>query len=119
MPDEEPDTTVPLSKLAWARSGDKGDICNVGVVARKPEYLPYIAAAMDEQTVAEHYAFMFRNPPGKVERHYLPGSDSINFMLQNALDGGCTVSLRFDPFGKSAAQDALDMPVPVPSSLLD
>jgi hypothetical protein len=119
LPDEEPDTTVPLSKLAWARSGDKGDICNVGVVARRPEYLPYIAAAMDEQTVAEHYAFMFRNPPGRVERHYLPGSDSINFMLQNALDGGCTVSLRFDPFGKSAAQDALDLPVAVPSSLLD
>ncbi|RYE50401.1 MAG: hypothetical protein EOP18_13470 [Rhizobiaceae bacterium] len=107
-----------MSKLAWARSGDKGDICNVGVVARKPEYLPYIAAAMSEAAVADHYAFMFRNPPGTVERHYLPGSASINFLLQNALDGGCTISLRFDPFGKSAAQDALDMAIPVPSSLL-
>jgi hypothetical protein len=118
MPDETPDTTVPLSQLAWARSGDKGDICNVGIVARKPEYLPYIAAAMDEETVAEHYAFWFRGDR-EVERHYLPGSNSLNFMLKGALDGGCTVSLRFDPFGKSAAQDALDLPVPIPSSLLE
>jgi hypothetical protein len=118
MPDAAPDREVPLRLLAWARSGDKGDICNVGVVARKPEYLPYIAAAMDEAAVADHYAFWFQNPPGRVERHYLPGSHSINFLLQNALDGGCTVSLRFDPFGKSAAQDALDMAIPIPSALL-
>jgi hypothetical protein len=118
MPDETPDTTVPLSQLAWARSGDKGDICNVGIVARKPEYLPYIAAAMDEETVAEHYAYWFRGERA-VERHYLPGSNALNFMLKGALDGGCTVSLRFDPFGKSAAQDALDLLVPIPSSLLE
>lgn len=113
----EPDTVVPLSQLAWARSGDKGDTCNVGVVARQPEYLPYIAAAMDEETVAKTYAFMLAHG-GKVERYYLPGSNSLNFLLKGALDGGCTVSLRFDPFGKSAAQDALDMPIPITSALL-
>ena len=57
-PDRATDTPVPLRRLAWARSGDKGDICNIGIVARKPEYLPYIAAAMDEAAVARQYAFI-------------------------------------------------------------
>lgn len=116
-PDRATDTTVPLRRLAWARSGDKADVCNIGVVARKPEYLPYIAAAMDEAAVARQYAFILGDD-GAVERHYLPGSHALNFLLRGALDGGCTVSLRLDPFGKSAAQDALDMSIPVPASLL-
>jgi hypothetical protein len=53
-----------------------------------------------------------------VERYYLPGSGAFNFLLKGALDGGCTTSLRFDPFGKSAAQDALDIPIPVPATLV-
>jgi hypothetical protein len=117
LPSEEADATVPLRELAWVRSGDKGDICNIGVVARRPEYLPYIAAALEGETIAEFYAFMLRED-SEVERHYLPGSNSLNILLKGALDGGCTVSLRFDPLGKSAAQDALDMTVAVPSSLL-
>lgn len=117
LPGEEADASVPLRELAWARSGDKGDICNIGVVARRPEYLPYIAAALDGETVADCYAFMLREG-SEVERHYLPGSNSLNILLKGALDGGCTVSLRFDPFGKSAAQDALDIPIPIPSSML-
>jgi hypothetical protein len=115
--DRATDTAVPLHRLAWARSGDKADVCNIGIVARRPEYLPYIAAAMDEATVARQYAFIL-SEGGAVERHYLPGSHALNFLLSGALDGGCTVSLRLDPFGKSAAQDALDMPIPVPASLL-
>ena len=117
LPSAECDVSVSLSKLAWVRSGDKGDICNVGVVARKADYLPYITASMSEDVVAKHYAFML-GELGEVERHYLPGSHSLNFLLKGALDGGCTVSLRFDPFGKSAAQDALDLQIAVPSSLL-
>ena len=117
LPSAECDVSVSLSKLAWVRSGDKGDICNVGVVARRADYLPYIAAAMSEEVVAKHYAFML-GEQGEVERHYLPGSHSLNFLLKGALDGGCTVSLRFDPFGKSAAQDALDLQIAVPGSLL-
>jgi hypothetical protein len=116
-PDRATDTTVPLRQLAWARSGDKADVCNIGIVARKPEYLPYIAAAMDEAAVARQYAFILSDD-GAVERHYLPGSHALNFLLSGALDGGCTVSLCLDPFGKSAAQDALDMSIPVPASLL-
>jgi hypothetical protein len=111
------DAEVALRELAWTRSGDKGDTCNIGIIARRPEYLPYLAAALDEETLARHYAFMLRKD-STIERHYLPGSHSLNILLKAALDGGCTVSLRFDPFGKSAAQDALDIPVAVPASLL-
>jgi len=117
VPERAADSIVPLRRLAWARSGDKADVCNIGIVARKPEFLPYIAAALDEAAVARQYAFILADH-GAVERHYLPGSHALNFLLQGALDGGCTVSLRLDPFGKSAAQDALDMPIPVPASLL-
>jgi hypothetical protein len=116
-PERATDTSVPLRRLAWARSGDKADVCNIGIVARKPEYLPYIAAAMDEAAVARQYAFILGDG-GAVERHYLPGSHALNFLLKGALDGGCTVSLCLDPFGKSAAQDALEMLIPVPASLL-
>ena len=68
-------------------------------------------------SVARQYAFILGDD-GSVERHYLPGSHALNFLLNGALDGGCTVSLCIDPFGKSAAQDALDMSIPVPASLL-
>jgi alpha-ketoglutarate-dependent taurine dioxygenase len=111
------DTVVPLSRLAWVRSGDKGDTCNVGVIARKAEYLPYLAAALDETAVASVYGFMF-GEAGEVERFTLPGCNALNFLLKGALDGGCTVSLRFDPFGKSAAQDALDVAIPIASRVL-
>jgi hypothetical protein len=109
---------VPLSRLAWTRSGDKGDSCNVGVVARHQDYLPYIAAALTEAEVGHRYAAMFEGKP-RVERYYLPGIHALNFVLRGGLDGGCTVSLRFDTMGKSAAQDLLDVPVPVPAWICD
>ena len=116
-PNAPADRTVRLGALAWARSGDKGDICNIGLVARRPEYLPYIAAALDAGTMARFYAHMFADVPGRVDRFYLPGSNALNFMLHDALDGGCTASMRFDPLGKSAAQEILDFEVPIPASL--
>lgn len=116
---ERPGTsTRRLEELAWARSGDKGNICNIGVIARKPEYLPYIAAALTEDSVAQIYAHMFENGQGIVRGFYMPGCHALNFMLEEALDGGCGVSLRFDPFGKGAAQDVLDIEIPVPADLL-
>jgi hypothetical protein len=116
-PNAAPDRMVRLGALAWARSGDKGDICNIGLIARRPEYLPYIAAALDAATMARFYAHMFADGAGKVDRYYLPGSNALNFMLHDALDGGCTASMRFDPLGKSAAQEILDFEVPIPSAL--
>lgn len=116
---ESPATsTRRLEELAWARSGDKGNICNIGVIARKAEYLPYIAAALNEDSVVQIYAHMFENGQGNVRGFYMPGCHALNFMLEEALDGGCGVSLRFDPFGKGAAQDVLDIEIPVPADLL-
>jgi hypothetical protein len=112
------DATVPLAQLAWVRSGDKGNVCNVGIIARQAAYLPYIAAALDEERIRRHYAHMFTDGAGEVRRYYLPGTASLNYLLDGALDGGCTVSLSYDPFGKSAAQEVLDIPIPIPRALL-
>lgn len=114
QPDGVADTTVPLLTLAWVRNGDKGDISNVAVIARRPEYLPWIAAALTSEAVAEWYKHMLRDGAAAlVERHHVPGIAAFNFLLHGALDGGCTSSLRFDPLGKSVAQELLDFPVPV------
>jgi hypothetical protein len=106
-------STVPLLRLAWVRNGDKGDISNVAVIARQPEYLPFIAAALKSEAVRAWYQHLLDPETGQVERHYLPGIAALNFLLHGGLDGGCTSSLRFDPLGKSVAQELLDFPVPV------
>ena len=113
------DTTVPLIKLAVARSGDKGNHSNIGVMARKPEYLTWIAAALSEAAVAEWMRHALDPQTGKVSRWYLPGSHSLNFLLENALGGGGVASLRIDPQGKAFAQQLLEFPVPVPSALAE
>ena len=108
--------TVPLLSLAWVRNGDKGDISNVAVIARRPEYLPYIAAALTPEAVLDWYRHHLSDG-GHVERFAVPGVSAFNFLLYGALDGGCTSSLRFDPLGKSVAQEILDFPVPVSAAL--
>lgn len=109
---------VPLVKLALARSGDKGDDVNIGVVARRPEYLPWIAAALTPAAVRERFAHLLAGGgEGRVERWMLPGSDALNFLLHHALGGGGAASLRTDPQGKTYAQMLLDCPVPVPAAL--
>jgi hypothetical protein len=113
------DSTVPLIKLAVARSGDKGNHSNIGVMARKPEYLPWIAAALSEGAVAEWLQHLLDPQSGKVSRWYLPGSHSLNFLLENALGGGGVASLRIDPQGKAFAQQLLEFPVPVPKALAE
>lgn len=108
---EGPFTEVPLIRLAHGRSGDKGDRANVGIIARRPEYLPAIAAALTPGAVREFLVHLVR---GEVERFDWPGIHAFNFVLHNALDGGGTASLRYDPQGKSYAQILMDMPVAVP-----
>jgi hypothetical protein len=117
LPSGQADTTLPLIKLAVARSGDKGNHSNIGVMARKPEYLAWIAAALTEAAVAEWMQHTLDPQTGKVSRWYLPGSHSLNFLLENALGGGGVASLRIDPQGKAFAQQLLEFPVPVPSTL--
>ncbi|MDC7825391.1 DUF1446 domain-containing protein [Pseudomonas sp. BLCC-B13] len=113
------DASVPLVKLAVARSGDKGNHSNIGVMARKPEYLAWIAAALSEAAVAEWMQHVIDGQTGKVSRWYLPGSHSLNFLLENALGGGGVASLRIDPQGKAFAQQLLEFPVPVPKALAE
>ncbi|MFZ3153737.1 acyclic terpene utilization AtuA family protein [Pseudomonas sp.] len=117
LPSGQADTAVPLIKLAVARSGDKGNHSNIGIMARKPEYLAWIAAALSEGAVAEWMQHALDPQTGKVSRWYLPGSHSLNFLLENALGGGGVASLRIDPQGKAFAQQLLEFPVPVPSAL--
>ncbi|MFX4681930.1 terpene utilization protein AtuA, partial [Acinetobacter baumannii] len=91
-----------------ARSGDKGDHGNVGVMARDPAYLPYLRAALSEQRVAEYFGHLIA-ANGSVSRWELPGSHSFNFLIRHALGGGGIASLRTDPQGKCFGQMLLDI----------
>lgn len=104
--------TVPLIALARARSGDKGDRANIGVLARDPAFLPWIAAAVTPDAVRRWLAHFVQ---GEVRRYDWPGLDGFNFVLDRALGGGGTASLRHDAQGKALAQILLDLPVPVPA----
>ena len=114
-------TSVPLMKLAWARSGDKGDKANIGVIARDPAYLPYIWAALDEKTVTARFAHFIEaeNASENVSRYLLPGSNAINFVIDKVLGGGGVASIRNDPQGKGYGQLLLAHPIPVPGDILE
>merc|ERR1712039_418098 len=102
---------VPLRQLCYARSGDKGDAANIGLIARKPEYVPFLRHVVTTERVR-----MFFQPDckGKVERFDLPGTSSMNFLLHNTLGGGGTSSLHSDPLAKCYGQRLLEMEVDAP-----
>ena len=102
---------VSLLDIAYGRSGDKGDICNVGIVARRPEFVAVLRKELTETAVKNHLSHLVE---GDVERFELPGLNAFNFVLHEALGGGGTASLRFDPMGKGMAQILLEMPIRVP-----
>lgn len=102
---------VRLVELAHARSGDKGDTANVGVIARKPEYYPLLVRELTVERVAAHFAGMLT---GGVERYELPNLHALNFLLHGALGGGGTVSLKTDAQGKTLSTALLRMEVEVP-----
>ncbi len=106
---------VPLVRLAWARSGDKGDISNIGVIARDPRWLPLLRTQLTETTVAIYLAHLVK---GKVKRFEVPGICAFNFVCEQALDGGGMASMRNDALGKGMAQILLSMPLRVPAVLL-
>ena len=106
-----PTREVPLIDLAYARSGDKGDTSNIGVIARRPEDLPLLRAQLTEDAVAAYLAHVVK---GRVTRYDLPGIHALNFVCEQALGGGGMASLRNDPLGKGMAQVLLTMPVRVP-----
>ena len=103
---------VPLVRLAWARSGDKGDNSNIGVIARKPEWLPLLREQLTEARVGQWLAHLVQ---GSVTRYDVPGIHAMNFLCTRALDGGGMASLRNDPLGKGMAQILLSIPVQVPA----
>lgn len=109
--------SVPLVKLAWARSGDKGNHANIGVIARKPDYLPFIKAALTPAAVARYMQHVLDPQTGKVSAWELPGLHALNFLLENSLGGGGIASLRSDPQGKAFAQQLLEFPIPVSSTI--
>jgi hypothetical protein len=105
---------LPLVKLAWARSGDKGNTENIGVLARHDDFVALIAQEVTPERVAEYFAYCVDGP---VRRYDVPGIRAFNFVLENALDGGGIASMRADPLGKGFAQMLLDLPVAVPRAL--
>jgi hypothetical protein len=104
----------PLAALAWARSGDKGDAANIGVIARRAEYLPWIWRGLDEARIAEIFAATLK---GRVERFHLPGVSAMNIVMHEVLGGGGVVSLLNDAQGKGFAQRLLAAPIEVPESI--
>jgi hypothetical protein len=102
---------VRLVELAHARSGDKGDTANVGLIALKPEYFPLLLRQVTAARVARHFKGMIR---GKVERFALPNLGALNFLLHGALDGGGTISLKTDAQGKVFSTALLRMEIEVP-----
>lgn len=100
-----------LAELAHARSGDKGDTANVGVIARRPEHYPLLVKELTAERVARHFAGMLT---GGVERFELPNLHALNFLLHGALGGGGTISLKTDAQGKTLSTALLRMEIEVP-----
>jgi hypothetical protein len=103
--------TVRLVAIAHARSGDKGDTANVGLIALKPQYYPVLVKQVTAARVAKHFKGMITN----VERFELPNLNALNFLLHGALDGGGTISLKTDAQGKVFSTALLRMEIELTS----
>ena len=106
---------VPLSRIAFARSGDKGDTANVGVIALAPEAYEHLVAQVSPERVKSHFAGVCR---GHVERFELPNLSALNFLLHESLGGGGTVSLMLDAQGKTFGAGILSLEVDVPEDVV-
>ncbi|GGB48308.1 hypothetical protein GCM10011505_31680 [Tistrella bauzanensis] len=109
---------VPLVSLAYARSGDKGDSSNIGIIARDPGFLPLLRRDLTPARVQAYFAHLLA-ADSTVARFEVPGVNAVNFLLTRALGGGGMASLRNDPLGKGFGQMLLDMVVDVPADWLD
>jgi hypothetical protein len=105
---------IQLRCLAHARSGDKGDTANVGLIALRPDLYPLLHARVTAEAVAHHFRGVIRGP---VERYELPNLNALNFLLHGALDGGGTLSLKTDAQGKVLSTALLRMEIEVPEGL--
>jgi len=104
----------PLVDLAYARSGDKGNIANIGLIARDPAYIPLLRAQVTPKKVQDYFSHLVKGP---VTRFEVPGIGGFNFVLEDALGGGGMASPRLDPLAKAYGQILLDMTVAVPTEI--
>ncbi len=107
---------VELSRIAYARSGDKGDGSNVGVIARRPEYYDLLVSELTAERVKKHFSRICR---GKVDRYEVPNLHALNFILHDSLGGGGSESLKSDAQGKTHGLGLLQMQIEVPDGLLE
>ncbi|HTS48232.1 MAG TPA: hypothetical protein VMH05_09840 [Bryobacteraceae bacterium] len=106
---------VKLVRIAHARSGDKGDTANVGLIALRPEFYPVLVEQVTAARVKKHFEGICL---GDVERFELPNLGALNFLLHESLDGGGTLSLKADAQGKTYSAALLRMEIDVPDGLL-
>jgi hypothetical protein len=99
---------IPLSRIAHTRSGDKGDTCNIGVIAYDPRHYSTLVREVTAERVQQHFGDLVQGP---VERFELPNLAALNFLLHQALGGGGTVSLRTDAQGKTFGASLLRMEI--------
>jgi hypothetical protein len=107
---------VRLERVAHARSGDKGDASNVGLIAKTPQLYELLREKATPERVKEHFRQICRGP---VDRYEIPNLLALNFLLHDSLGGGGTESLQVDAQGKSHAQGLLQMEIEVPEELLE
>jgi hypothetical protein len=103
---------VQLLRIAHARSGDKGDTANVGLIALRPEFYPILEKEVTAERVKKHFEGICL---GEVERFELPNLGALNFLLHESLDGGGTLSLKADAQGKTYSAALLRMEIEVDS----
>lgn len=97
---------ITLFDIASARSGDKNDICNIGVLAKKPDYYPLIKKYLSAEIVKSHFKNLIKGP---VDRYEWEAIEGINFVCHEALDGGASRSLRMDTLGKNFSSHLLEL----------
>lgn len=107
---------VQLKELAYARSGDKGDVCNVGIMAKTGNVYEFLLKTLTPEKIKAYYKGMVK---GDVEIYPLPNIDSLQIVLRQSLGGGATCTLRFDQTGKSMGPVLLGMVVEADEALID
>jgi hypothetical protein len=109
-------TIVPLYRLAHSRTGDKGDISNISVIAWRPELFPILEEQLTEQAIEKWFEF---RRPQRVRRYLIESIDAMNFVLEGILDGGVNDALNLDTHGKALSFHLLDFPIRIDGSLAD
>ncbi|AEC19793.1 hypothetical protein PT7_1253 [Pusillimonas sp. T7-7] len=113
---EPPLITLPLYRLAHSRTGDKGNISNISVIAGKPEYFPLLKAQLTEAALLDWFAF---RQPSLIQRYTIESIHALNFVLHDILDGGVNDALNLDTHGKALSFHLLDYPIRLDSKLAE